>query len=186
MSDDGRRFALLEDGALTDAQRRAREAILQGPRGQIRGPFNALLRSPDLADRVQKVGEYIRFGSSLPAKLNELAILVTARHWTAQYEWYAHHQFAMKAGLDPAIAQAIAERRRPQGMSREEAAVHDFCRELHESKGVSDAAFAEAKACFGEQGVVDLVAACGYYTLVSMVLNVDRHPLPPGVEPPLE
>ena len=170
---------------MTDAQRKARQAIVAGPRGDVRGPFNALLRSPELADRAQKVGEYIRFGSSLPAKLNELAILVTARHWTAQYEWYAHHRMAMQAGLDPRIAEAVARRRRPEGMSREEAAVHDFCRELHESKGVGDATFAEAQACFGEQGVVDLVGACGYYTLVSMVLNVDRHPLPEGVEPPL-
>ena len=181
-----RRFDVLQEAAMTDAQRKARQAIVSGPRGEVRGPFNALLRSPELADRAQKVGEYIRFGSSLPAKLNELAILVTARHWTAQYEWYAHHQFAMKAGLDPRIAEAIAQRRRPEGMSREEAAVHDFCRELHEAKGVGDAAFAEAKACFGEQGVIDLVGACGYYTLVSMVLNVDRHPMPAGMEEPLK
>jgi len=100
---DAPRFAKLDPAVLTDAQRRVRDAIVQGPRGDVRGPFNALLRSPDLADRAQRVGEYIRFGSSLPAKLNELAILVTARHWTAQYEWCAHHQLAMKAGLDPAV-----------------------------------------------------------------------------------
>ncbi len=181
-----RRFAVLDESAMTEAQRTVRSAIVSGPRGEVRGPFNALLRSPGLADRVQKVGEYIRFGSSLPAKLNELAILVTARYWSAQYEWYAHHQFAMKAGLAPRIAAEIAEGRRPSGMSKEEAAVHDFCRELHQDKHVGDEAYAAALECFGEQGVIDLVGACGYYTLVSMVLNVDRHPMPTGIEPPLK
>lgn len=181
-----RRFAVLDESTMSEAQRTARRAIVSGPRGDVRGPFNALLRSPELADRVQKVGEYIRFGSSLPAKLNELAILVTARHWSAQYEWYAHHKLAMKAGLDARIAQDLAEGRRPAGMSKEEAAVHDFCRELHQTKHVGDDAYAAALECFGEQGVIDLVGACGYYTLVSMVLNVDRHPMPAGMEAPLK
>lgn len=186
MSGDGRRFALLDEASLSPAQRRVREAIVRGPRGQVRGPFNALLRSPELADRVQKLGEQIRFDGALPPELNELAVLVTARYWSAQFEWHAHHAIALQAGLSPAIAQAVAERRRPQAMTREAAAVHDFCRELHETKAVSDETFAEAKACFGEEGVADLIGVCGYYTLVSMVLNVDRYPLPPGVEPPLK
>ncbi|MSQ55352.1 MAG: carboxymuconolactone decarboxylase family protein [Betaproteobacteria bacterium] len=181
-----RRFAVLDESAMTEAQRKARSAIVSGPRGDVRGPFNALLRSPELADRVQKVGEYIRFGSSLPAKLNELAILVTARYWSAQYEWYAHHQFALKAGLDSRLAADIAEGRRPLVMSKEEAAVHDFCRELHQSKQVGDETYAAALACFGEQGVIDLIGACGYYTLVSMVLNVDRYPMPEGLTNPLK
>ena len=180
------RFEPLQESAMTQAQRKARDSILAGPRGGMRGPFNALLRSPELADRVQKVGEYIRFGSSLPARLNELAILVTARCWSAQFEWYAHNLLAMKAGLDPRIALAIAENRRPPDMTREEAAVHDFAHELHHRKSVSDATYALALACFGEQGVVDLIGACGYYTLVSMVLNVDRYPLPEGVAEPLK
>jgi len=180
------RFAPLDESAMTPAQRKVREAIASGPRGGVRGPFNALLRSPELAERAQKLGEYVRFGSSLPAKLNELAILVTARCWNAQYEWYAHHRMAMQAGLDPAIAASIAARRRPEGMTAEEAAVHDFALELHERRSVGDETYARALACFGEQGVVDLVGACGYYTLVSMVLNVDRHPLPEGVDPPLK
>lgn len=180
------RFAPLDESAMSDAQRRVRAALLSGPRGDVRGPFNALLRSPELADRVQRVGEYIRFGSALPARLNELAILVTARYWSAQFEWWAHRAMAEKAGLDPRLADDIAQNRRPAAMGAEEAAVHDFCHELHHAKAVSDATYAKALALFGEQGVIDLVGACGYYSLVSMVLNVDRHPLPPGVAPPLE
>ena len=178
-----RRFKVLEPAEMTEVQRKAYEGIISGPRGGARGPFNALLRSPDLADRVQRVGEYVRFKSSLPARLNELAILMVARYWTAQYEWYAHRELAMKAGLDPKIADAIAARKRPAGMKDDEAAVYDFCNELHEKKSVSDPTYATALKAFGEQGVIDLIGASGYYTLVSMVLNVDRHPLPEGVTP---
>ncbi len=178
-----RRFKELQPAEMTEAQRKSYDGIVSGPRGAIRGPFNALLRSPDLADRVQRVGEYVRFKSSLPSRLNELAILVVARYWSAQYEWYAHRELAMKAGLDPKIADAIAERKRPAAMKDDEAAVYDFCTELHEKKSVSDAAYAAALKLFGEQGIVDLIGASGYYTLVSMVLNVDQHPLPEGVTP---
>jgi 4-carboxymuconolactone decarboxylase len=177
------RFKPLSPAEMTDAQRKAYEAIISGPRGGARGPFNALLRSPDLADRVQRVGEYVRFKSSLPQHLNELAILVVARHWTAQYEWYAHRELALKAGLDARIADAIAQGKRPSSMKEEEAAVYDFCRELHENKSVSDATYAKALEKFGERGVIDLIGASGYYTMVSMILNVDRHPLPEGVAP---
>jgi 4-carboxymuconolactone decarboxylase len=168
---------------MTDAQRAARDAIASGPRGGVRGPFNALLRSPELADRVQKVGEYVRFNSSLPARLNELAILVVARHWTAQYEWYAHSKLALAAGLAPEIVAAISEGARPSGMQADESAVHDFCKELHETKSVGDAAYKAVADQFGERGVVDLLGVSGYYTLVSMVLNVDRAPLPGDATP---
>src|SRR3954471_9776971 len=123
-----RRFKVLEKPDMTDAQARAYEAIVSGPRGGARGPFNALLRSPDLADRIQRVGEYVRFKSSLPARLNELAILIVARYWTAQYEWYAHRKLAMEAGLDPRIADAIAQGRRPSAMKEDETAVYEFCK----------------------------------------------------------
>ncbi len=151
----------------------------------MRGPFDALLRSPELADRMQKLGAYVRFESSLPARLNELAILVTARHWGAQYEWWAHRKLAERAGLAPAIADDIAEGRRPGALGPDEAAVVDFCRELNETKHVSDAAWRAALERLGERGVVDLIGTCGYYTVVSMVLNATRHPLPEGVAPPL-
>jgi 4-carboxymuconolactone decarboxylase len=173
------------ESELSDAQRRVRAGIVAGPRGGVRGPFDALLRSPELADRLQKVGAYVRFENSLPARLNELAILVTARHWGAQYEWYAHRRLAEQAGLAPAIADAIAEGRRPAALDPDEAAVVEFCRELHETKHVSDAAWNAALERFGERGVIDLIGTCGYYTVVSMVLNATQHPLPEGVAPPL-
>ncbi len=170
---------------MTPAQREAAAAIMSGPRGSMRGPFKALLQSPVLADRAQRLGAFVRFESSLPARLNELAILVVARHWTAQFEWYAHRELAEAAGLDPAIADAIALGRRPASMAADEAAIHDFALELLTTKQVSDATFARVRDLFGEAGVIDLVGALGYYTLVSMVLNVDRYELPEGVAPPL-
>jgi 4-carboxymuconolactone decarboxylase len=160
--------------------------ISGGPRGGLRGPFPALLRSPELADRFQKVGEYLRFNSSIPTALNELAILVTARTWSAQFEWYAHHLLAMKAGLPPAIAEAIAEGRRPEGMDADQSIIYDFCTELHTTHHVSDATYAAALARFGEQGVVDLLGVSGYYVGVAMILNVAQVPLPPGVPEPLK
>ncbi len=179
------RFPPIPPERMTPEQRQAAEAIAGGPRGGVRGPFNALLRSPALADRFQRVGEYLRFNSSIPAALNEFAILIAAREWSAQYEWYAHHRLAMQAGLSPAIAQAVAEGRRPEGMSADEALVHEFCTELHRSRTVSDATFERARDRFGEQGVVDLLGVSGYYVAVAMVLNVAQVPLPEGVPPPL-
>jgi 4-carboxymuconolactone decarboxylase len=181
-----RRFSELAPAAMGAEQKRAYDAIVGGPRGGARGPFNALLRSPELADRAQQLGAYVRFGSSLPRALNELAILVTARYWTAQFEWWAHARLAAEAGLNREIIASISRRERPGKMTSEEKAVYDFATELHEKKGVSDAVFEAVKALLGERGVLDLVGACGYYTLVSMVLNVERHPLPEGEELPLK
>ncbi len=179
------RFRPLVKADMNPAQLEAYRSIAGGPRGGVRGPFNALLRSPALADRAQKLGEYVRFNSSLPARLNELAILVTARYWNAQYEWYAHAQLAAKAGLGPDLILAIKNKKRPAGMNGDETAVYDFCGELHEKKAVSEAAFQAVLERFGERGVMDLIGVSGYYTLVSMVLNVDRHPLPGGAPDPL-
>lgn len=181
--------AIFETLALDDMnpdQRRVAERILSGPRGSLQGPFQALLRSPGLADPVQQVGEYIRFNSSIPRKLNELAIIVTARAWSSQFEWFAHHRMALEAGLDPAIADAIAEGRRPDGMSPDEALVHDFAASLL-ARGVASAVMTDAvKGRFGERGLVDLTGAVGFYCLVSFVLNVARVPVPDGIEPPLK
>ena len=181
-----RRFAVLTPEAMTDAQRTVHEAIAGGPRGGVRGPFNALLRSPELADRAQKLGEYVRFNTSLPPRLSELAILIVARCWSAQYEWHAHSQMAAKAGLPAPIIAALQKGERPAGMNEDEAAVYEFCTELHHEKQVGDAAYAAALQRLGERGIVDLMGISGYYTLVSMVLNVDRHPLPEGIEAPLK
>lgn len=179
------RLPAIPPEAMTERQRAVVEAMVSGPRGGLRGPFAALLRSPEVCDRVQALGAQLRFRSSIPAALNELAILVTAREWSAQYEWYAHHRLAMQAGLPEGIAQAIAEGREPEGMDADQRLVWTFCTELHRDRGVSDATYAAAKARFGEEGIADLVAVSGYYVLVAMVLNVSRVPLPAGVEPPL-
>jgi 4-carboxymuconolactone decarboxylase len=183
---DGRRFPQLTEAAMTARQREAYQGIVSGPRKGAAGPFNALLRSPDVADRVQRVGEYVRFHSTIPAALNELAILITGRFWGAQYEFWAHSRLARTAGLPDAIIDAVAEGRRPSPMSDDERTVYDFCTELFRDKAVSDAAFKAVVDRFGEQGVIDLIAASGYYSIVSMVLNVDRHPLPAGERPPLK
>ena len=183
---DGRRFKLLTEAEMTPRQRAAYEGIVSGPRKGAAGPFNALLRSPDVADRVQRVGEYVRFQSTIPAALNELAILITGRFWGAQFEFWAHRRLARAAGLGDAIIDAIAEGRRPAAMSADERIVYDFCTELFRDRAVSDAAFKAVADRFGDQGVIDLVAASGYYSIVSMVLNVDRYPLPEGEQPPLK
>ena len=151
-----------------------------------RGPFNAWMRSPDLGERLQKTGEYIRFKTSLPHRLNEFAILITARHWTSQFEWFAHQPMALKAGLDPKIAADIARNRRPKKMQADEAAVYEFCTQLHRKKKVSDAAYRRAVKLLGEQGVMDLIGTCGYYAGVSMTLNVAEAPLPAGQKNPLK
>ena len=180
------RFPELTPETMTPEQRKVAEAIQSGPRGAgLRGPFNALLRAPELADLVQRVGAYVRFSSSLPAQLNELAILIAGRHWTAQYEFYAHRKLALAAGLAPAIADAVADGRRPEGMSGDQAAVYDFASELVGTGQVSDAQYAAVLQRWGERGVIDLVGAVGYYSMVSMVLNTARVPLPAGETPPL-
>lgn len=179
------RLPSLAPERMTPRQREVAEAIAGGPRGGLRGPFQAWLRSPEVADRFQRVGEYVRFHSSIPAALNELAILVTAREWTAQFEWHAHHALAMKAGLPPAIAEAIARGERPGNMDADQRVVYEFATELHRERSVSDATYAAVVERFGERGLVDLVAACGYYVAVAMTLNVARVPLPDGLPPPL-
>jgi 4-carboxymuconolactone decarboxylase len=128
----------------------------------------------------------MRFHSSLPRKLNELAILITARHWTAQYEWYAHHRDGLKYGLEPALLDSLAAGKRPAAMTPDEEVVYNFCTELLNTKQVSDATFKAAVDKFGERGVVDMIGTMGYYNMVSMLLNVDRYPLPDGVKPALK
>jgi 4-carboxymuconolactone decarboxylase len=178
------RFPDLSPDRMTDVQKRVAEAIASGPRGGIRGPFAVLLRSPELADRVQRLGEHLRFNSSLPPRLNEFAIIINARFWESQYEWFAHRPLAVKAGLAEAIADAVARGERPSGMKEDEALVYDFCTTLHRQHFIDDALFARVKAALGDQGVVDLIGVSGYYTLVSMVLNVAEIPLPAGSPPP--
>jgi 4-carboxymuconolactone decarboxylase len=182
----GDRFPPLAPEQMTPEQKAVFDAIMTGPRKSAQGPFNAWLRSPELADRLQKVGEFVRFKTSLPHRLNEFAILITARYWTSQFEWYAHHPLALKEGMDPKVLADLAAGRRPHGMTKEEAALYDFCTELHRSKRVKDATYQAAVAAFGEQGVIDLIGVSGYYDVVSMTLNVAEVPLPPGEKRPLK
>lgn len=164
---------------MTAAQRSIADAIMSGPRKRMSGPFNAWLRSPELADRLQKVGEYVRFNTSLDKRINEMAILMTAQAWGAQYEWYAHAPLAVKAGLDPSVVAALGAGRKPDNMKDDEAIVWEFTTQLRRDHSVDDATYAKALEKFGEQGIVDLVAVNGYYDVVSMTLNI-AHVRPPA------
>ena len=182
----GDRFKALTYDDMTPAQKTMLEHLLAGPRAGADGPFNVLLRSPEMGDVAQQFGAAVRFNSSVPRKLNELAIIITARYWTSQYEWQAHHRAALQAGLSPAIADAVAAGTRPSGMLKDEQAVYDFCTELLNTKQVSDATFNAARDAVGERGVVDLIGVMGWYHTVSMLLNTDRYPLPEGTQPELK
>ena len=160
-------------------------AITAGPRGEVRGPFVALLHHPALAGKIQALGEELRWKSKLPKRLLELAVLVTARRWTCQHEWFMHEKLAREAGLDATIIAAVAERVSPKDMPEEEASVHAFCAEAHASGRVSDATFEAVKSRFGLDGALELLVACGYYSLMAMVLNTAGLPLPGNAQPPL-
>ena len=182
------RFGPLPESEMTEAQLKAARELASGPRGRMStsGPNIVLLRAPELMSRTQKVGEYLRYSSSLPARLSEFAIMVTARAWTAQVEWLAHQPLALKAGLDPSVADDLAQGKRPAKMKDDEAAVYQFCKELHDTKAVSDETYKAAVDKFGERGVVELMGITGYYTMLAMVLNVARMPLPAGQSAPLQ
>ena len=181
------RFPTLTVEQMTDEQRAVVDAIESGPRGPgLRGPFNALLRSPVLCDLVQRLGAHVRFGSSIPVPLNELAICMTGRKWGSQYEFYEHRRVGIQAGLSSAILEAVATGHRPTDMSSDETAIYEFVTDLLSSGEVSNAPYSAVMDRFGEHGVMDLVGAVGFYCLVSMVLNVAQVPLPGGEAPPLK
>jgi len=177
------RMPPLDTAVMTDAQRSAAIEIAAGPRGGVRGPFNVLLRSPELMSPLQKVGEYLRFRCKLDRRIAEMATLIAAREWTQLYEWNAHRPLALKAGLKAEIADAIAEGRRPADMARDEAALYDLLTELFRNRSASDPTYERAIDVFGEQGAVDLVAIAGYYCMLGMLMNLARTPLPEGVQP---
>jgi 4-carboxymuconolactone decarboxylase len=168
---------------LTEAQRTAVKAFAENRMAEISGPFWPLLRSPEVMTRARAMGDFLRFKSSLPPRLSEFAILITARQWSQAYEWDAHHRLAIQAGLSAEIAAAVAEGRRPERMAADEEALYNFCTELHQNKSVSDATYARAVSAFGEHGVIDAIGISGYYTLLAMVLNTARTPLPAGRQP---
>jgi 4-carboxymuconolactone decarboxylase len=170
----------------TEAQKKASAEFLAGRGTVVFGPFVPLLRSPEVMLRAKAMGDYLRYNSSLPPKLNEFAILLTARHWSQRYEWAIHQPLALKAGLSTDAAAAIADGRRPARLDESEQAVYDFVTELLGHQAVSDVTYQAAVRRFGEQGTVDLVGVCGYYTLIAMVLNVARTPLPKNGPPLLD
>ena len=179
------RFKELDRSEMTPAQQQIHDEIVAGPRGRMGYPTNVLARCPGLAINTHRVGEYVRFKSTLPRKISEFAILITARYWDAQYEWHAHYPLAMKAGLSPQVAADLANGKRPSGMADDESAAFDFCTSLHQEKEVNDEFFARAMKVFGEQGVVDLMGVSSHYTLISMVLKVNQQTVPEGVPLPL-
>ena len=180
------RFPKLTPETMSAAQREVAADISAGPRGEVRGPFIALIHNAELARRIQQLGEQLRWKSKLPPSLLELAVLVTARRWTCQHEWFIHEKLARDAGLNAATVLSISERKEPKNLSKEESSVYRFCHEAHESGRVSDDTFARAKDLFGLDGALELLALCGYYSLMAMVLNTAGLPLPGNAAPPLK
>jgi 4-carboxymuconolactone decarboxylase len=180
------RFPLLAADALTEAQRPLAEQILAISRVGLGGPYNPLLRSPVLGQRMFDLLHYLRWNTSVPLALNEFAILIVGRQWRSQVEWFAHVPIALKAGLAPGIIAALKANRRPSGMSPLEAAVYDFVNELTQTHAVSDATFARTRELLGEQQVVDLTAVAGTYVTLAMLLAMAEQGVPPGEEPPFK
>ena len=175
-----------DESDLTDAQKAAIEVFEKQRGRKIGGPFVPLLRSPRVFEIAIQMGYYLRYETGLPNTLTELAILITARRWSQNYEWYAHRQIAEKVGLAPAIIEAIREGRRPAGMTSDEEAVYDYCSELHRNGQVSDTTYDRMKDRFGDQAIIDFSAICGHYSLLAMIMNAVRTPLPVGAEKELE
>jgi 4-carboxymuconolactone decarboxylase len=170
---------------LTDAQKKAIDEFKAARSVDISGPFVAMLRSPEVMNRARAMGDYLRFKSSLPPRLSEFVILLTARRWTQQYEWNAHAPLAVKGGLSPDIVKAVAESRRPEKMSDDETIVYSLFDEIQRTQAVSDGTYARAVGKIGEQGVIDVMGITGYYTMLAMVMNTARTPLPDGAKPGL-
>ena len=171
-TEDITRFAPLKAEELTPAQKAWADAIAAPPRNAkfTNAPYRAYIRNPDLAPRLSALSDYLRWNTSLPPRLSEMAILITARQWTAQYEWFAHYPLALKGGLDPKVAAAIAAGKRPDNMKDDEAALYDLATALYRDKKVSDPVYKAALEKFGESGIMDIIGLIGYYDLVSMTL----------------
>jgi 4-carboxymuconolactone decarboxylase len=171
---------------MTDLQKKYVDEIRKGPRGAISGPFNPLLRSPELMDRTQRIGEYLRYKSAIGNRLSEFVILLISRQWTQQIEWNTHGPMALKTGTKPEVIQAIAEGRRPVGMNDDEEMLYNFVMELQTNKNIADATYDRVLKRFGEQGVIDTLGIAGYYTFIAMVMNGTRTAVPGGKPAPLK
>ena len=169
----------------TDLQKKAAAEITSGPRKELVGPFIPLLRSPEYMSRLQRVGEYLRYNTKLGPAISEFIILLMARQWTQQFEWYSHQALALKADIKPETIKSIADGGRPVAMSPDQEMVYEFVTEIRLHQSVSDPVYERVKSRFGEQGVIDISGLCGYYTTLAMLMNVARTPVPPGVPLPL-
>ena len=179
------RIPLPDPESMTPEQRRVYDAVVNGPRGVVRGPLRAALHNAELADKWQQLGALLRYRTSLPPRLSELAILTTARHWDCQFEWYAHEPEALRGGLSPAVIEAIKRGQAPTFENADEWVVHRFALELHEQHVVDPDTYGRAVETLGVVGVVELTALIGYYTMVAMTLIAHEIPLPEGTTPPL-
>lgn len=165
---------------MTPEQKAVHDTITSGPRGSIRGPFLAWITNPEMANRAQSLGEYFRFNTHLSRELAELAILVTGAHYKAEFEWWAHRQMALDAGLPEDICDAIQAGKQPEFQDAATRTVYETAKALNERHRLTDEEFATANAVLGEKGVVDVIGLCGYYALVSLTLNVYEMPTPDG------
>jgi 4-carboxymuconolactone decarboxylase len=180
----GERLPAIPEDKQNPAQKAVAAAMIAGSRRGVRGPFIAMLRSPELLDRAQRIGEYLRYRSVVPRKLRELAILATARHWQQTYEWHAHVANGIQAGLSEQCVDTLALNWDGSGLPPDEQTVLHFVRELHSSHAVNDTLYGQTKALLGEDGVVELCGICGYYSMLAMVMNVARTPAPEGASIP--
>jgi 4-carboxymuconolactone decarboxylase len=180
------RFPQLTMDALNEAQRPLGEEIVKVSSVGLAGPYNPMIRSPVLGQRLFDLFHYLRWETSVPTKLNEFAILIIGRQWRSQVEWYAHAPLAAKAGLSPEIIAELKAGQRPQNMAEDEALVYDFVTELTTTKQVSDETFARARKLFNDQQIVDLTAVAGNYVMVAMMLAMAEETTPPGKEPPFK
>ena len=172
------RMPPIPDAQMSAEQKRIMDEIAAGPRGRIGGPFIPLMRSPELMDRLQKVGEYLRFQNAVGFRNSEFAVLIVARHFSQPVEWAIHRPIAEREGVLPATCDAIAEGRRPDGMTDDETLIYNVLEELHTNRSLSDVTYQQLLKRFGEQGVIDLVAHYGYYSLLAMTMNVARTAVP--------
>jgi 4-carboxymuconolactone decarboxylase len=177
------RYREIAVAEMTPAQKQVHDEIVSGKRGRFGGPFQLLIRSPEACRHLSRLGEFLRWGSSLPPALSELAICLTARHIRSNYEWHAHAPLAIEAGVPAAAIEAIRTGGAPQFRAKDQALVYRTVTELIDANRLSDASFAEAVGAFGEQGMVELGTIIGYYTAIGNALNVFEVGLPPGTRP---
>jgi len=178
------RYREITVAEMTPAQKRAHDSIVSGRRGRFGGPFQLLIRAPEICEHAGHLGEHLRWGTTLPARLSELAICITAKFWRAQYEWYAHAPLAVKAGVPAGAIEAIRTGDTPHFEAEDEALVYDACTEIIRTQRLADSSFTAVTRTLGEVGLVELTSIIGYYTLIGTTLNVFQVPLPAGEPSP--